>query len=125
MSDDHRTDDRTTDTDRGATDPARVERAALSDLDGTGRLFDGEGEPDVVRLRLDAGESVPPHAHPGRGVVFFVVEGGFEVTVAGDTWSAETGDCLRFDGEQEVSPAATDDGPATALVVLGLGLDGH
>jgi quercetin dioxygenase-like cupin family protein len=119
MSDDHGTDDRATDADRGTTELARVERAALSDLDGTGRLFADDGEPDVVRLHLDAGESVPPHAHPGRGVVFFVVAGQFEVSVAGDTWPVEAGDCLRFDGEQEVSPAATDDGPATALVVLG------
>jgi quercetin dioxygenase-like cupin family protein len=120
MSDDHGTD-----ADRGATDSARVEQASLAALDSTVRPFADDGEPDVVGLHLDAGESVAPHAHPGRGVVFYVVEGRFEVSVAEDSWLVEAGDCLRFDGEQEVSPAATGDGPATALVVLGLGPDGH
>ena len=118
MSDEDATDDRATDVDR-VEQIEYVERASLSELDGTVRPFEGEGEPDVVGLRLDAGESVVPHAHPRRGVVFFVVAGRFEVAVAGDTWLVEAGDCLRFDGEHEVSPAATDDGPATALVVLG------
>lgn len=99
--------------------PPDVELASLGELDGTARPFDDDGEPDVVRLALDAGESVAPHAHPGRGVVFYAVEGGFDVTVAGDTRRVESGDCLRFDGDDEVSPAATDDGPATALIVLG------
>jgi mannose-6-phosphate isomerase-like protein (cupin superfamily) len=72
----------------------------------------------VIRLRLSAGESVAPNSHPERGIVFFVVDGQFEMTVAEDTSRIETGDCLRFDGANEVSPRATDDGPATALVVL-------
>jgi quercetin dioxygenase-like cupin family protein len=94
-----------------------VEGCSLDALDGTARPF-GEGEPDVVRLRLDAGESVAPHAHPGRSVVFFVVDGAFVVRVGDETRQVAAGDCLRFDGDEEVSPAATDDGPATALVVL-------
>jgi quercetin dioxygenase-like cupin family protein len=98
-------------------DGPAVERRRLDALDGTGRPF-GDGEPDTVRLRLAAGESVAPHAHPGRRVVFFVVDGAFEVTVAGGSHRAEAGDCLRFDGDDEVSPAATDEAPATALVVL-------
>jgi mannose-6-phosphate isomerase-like protein (cupin superfamily) len=99
-------------------DGSSVEVASLAALDGTARLFD-DGEPDVVRLRLDAGESVAPHAHPGRGVVFFVVEGRFAVTVAGETYQVAAGDCLRFDGDHEVSPAARGEEPATALIVLG------
>lgn len=99
------------------SDTPHVEVARLDTFDGTARPFD-DGEPEVVRLHLDAGESVAPHAHQGRSVVFFVVDGAFEVTVADDAHLVETGDCLRFDGDNEVSPAATEDGPATALIVL-------
>lgn len=99
-----------------ATQPT-VERCSLDALDGTARPFD-DGEPDVVRLHLDAGESVAPHAHPGRSVVFFGVEGAFEVRVGDERRRVTAGDCLRFDGDEEVSPRATADGPATALVVL-------
>lgn len=99
-------------------DGPSVEVASLADLDGTARPFD-DGEPDVVRLRLDAGESVAPHNHPGRGVVFLVVEGRFAVTVADETYQVDVGDFLRFDGDREVSPATRGGEPATALVVLG------
>lgn len=95
-----------------------VERVALDALDGTGRPFADDGEPEVVRLGLDAGESVAPHSHPGRNVVFFVLDGAFDVHLDGDSHRVETGECLRFDGEREVSPQATDEGAASALVVL-------
>lgn len=96
-----------------------LEVVSLTDGDGTVRPFDADAEPEVVRLSLEAGESVPPHTHPGRGVVFCVLEGVCEVTVDGDTRRLAAGECLQFDGEREVSPAATDDESATALVVLG------
>lgn len=101
-------------------DDAVVERASLSTLADTARPFDSAREPNVVHLRLAAGESVDSHTHPGRGVLFYVVDGTCAVTVAGKTHTLDTGDCLRFDGDSPVSPAATDDGPVTALVVLGL-----
>lgn len=100
-------------------DRRAVESVSLPALDGTVRPFDGDAEPEVVHLHLAAGESVAPHAHPGRGVVFVGLSGTFEVTVGEETHRVAEGDCLRFDGETEVSPAATGDGPATALVVLG------
>lgn len=100
-----------------STNQPSVERCRLDTLDGTTRPFD-DGEPDVVRLQLDAGASVAPHAHPGRRVVFYVVEGAFEVRVGDEAQQVRTGDCLRFDGDEEVSPTASDDGPATALIVL-------
>jgi quercetin dioxygenase-like cupin family protein len=95
-----------------------VEHSSFDGSAGTARPFEREGEPDVVRLCLDAGESVAPHSHPERRVVFFVVEGRFEVRLDDDSHRVEVGDCLRFDGDVEISPRATDDGPATALVVL-------
>jgi quercetin dioxygenase-like cupin family protein len=58
------------------------------------------------------------HSHPGKDVALFVVDGRFEVRLDDDTYRVEAGDCLRFDGEHEIAPRATDDGPATALVVL-------
>jgi quercetin dioxygenase-like cupin family protein len=108
-----------TDGEGDGGEPPRVEIASLAALDGTVRPFESESEPTVVRLALDAGASVDPHTHPGRGVVFYALDGTFEVTVAGDEWRVEPGDCLRFDGENAVSPRATADGPATALVLLG------
>lgn len=99
-------------------DGPTVEAVSLVDGDGTVRPFDAAGEPEVVRLHLEAGESVPPHSHPGRSVVFVVLEGACQVTVGDDTRRLAAGDCLRFDGEQAVSPAAMDDESATALVVL-------
>jgi mannose-6-phosphate isomerase-like protein (cupin superfamily) len=96
----------------------RVETCDVTELDGTVRPFSDDGEPDVVRLRLPAGESVASHTHPGKGVVFFVVDGRFVVTVDGYPYRVGAGDCLRFDGECAVSPRAIDEAPATALVVL-------
>ncbi|WP_372909971.1 cupin domain-containing protein [Salinigranum sp.] len=98
--------------------PGSVERGSFDGSGGTTRPFERDGEPDVVRLRLDAGESVAPHSHPERRVVFFVVEGRFEVRLDDDSYPVGAGDCLRFDGDAEISPRATEDGPATALVVL-------
>ncbi len=95
-----------------------VEVCSLESLEGTVRPFEGDREPEVVHLNLAAGESVAPHAHPGKNVVFFVVDGRFAVRVDDDTYRVGAGDCLRFGGESEVSPRATDEGPATALVVL-------
>lgn len=100
------------------TETGEVEVCSFDACEGTDRPFGDDHEPEVVRLHLAAGESVAPHVHPGKGVVFFVVDGCFEVRVDDDTYRVEARDCLRFDGESEVSPHATDDGPATALVVL-------
>jgi mannose-6-phosphate isomerase-like protein (cupin superfamily) len=95
-----------------------VERGSFNGSEETARPFDRDGEPDVVRLCLDAGESVAPHSHPERRVVFFVVEGRFEVRLDDDSYPVGAGDCLRFDGDREISPRATESEPATALVVL-------
>lgn len=94
-----------------------VDVCSLGDGSGTTRPFN-DGEPDVVRLQLAAGESVEPHTHPGRHVLFTVLDGEFDVTVGETAHRLTTHDCLRFDGEREVAPAATDEGDASALVVL-------
>jgi quercetin dioxygenase-like cupin family protein len=100
------------------TGTGEVEVCSFDAREGTDRPFESDGEPEVVRLHLAAGEAVASHSHPGKDVALFVVDGRFEVRLDDDTYRVEAGDCLRFDGEHEIAPRATDDGPATALVVL-------
>ncbi len=89
----------------------------LSDLDGAphANVFP-ESEPKTIRLRLDAGERVDPHRHPGRDVLFYLLDGEVDLRLDDETHRLAGGDVARFDGEREISPAATED--STALVVL-------
>jgi quercetin dioxygenase-like cupin family protein len=91
-----------------------VERLADEDGEGRGVLFGGD--PKVVHLRLEAGESVPPHRHPGETVVFHVLDGEFALTVGEATERLSAGAVARFDGAQDISPSAETD--AEALLVL-------
>ncbi|WP_066411196.1 cupin domain-containing protein [Halorubrum aethiopicum] len=90
---------------------------SLAELDGTphAAVFPGT-EPKTVRLRLDAGESVPAHTHPDRRVLLYVVDGVVELRVGDEEHELSAGDVARFDGSREVSPRAVE--AATALVVL-------
>jgi len=89
-----------------------------ADLDGDGagrtRLFDGE--PKTIQLSLDAGESIPAHTHPGRDIVFYLHSGAVDLTLGDETLSLSPGELVRFDGDQDISPAATAD--SEALLVL-------
>ena len=96
-----------------------TERVHLPDLDGDGRGVLFEGEPRTVRLALEAGETVPPHEHPGRDIVCSVVEGELTMTLGDDDHSLTAGDVLRFDGDQDISPTAETD--VVALLVLATG----
>lgn len=89
----------------------------LTELDGKphATVFRGS-EPRTIRLTLDADESVDPHRHPGRSIVFYLVEGAIMLQLGGDTHELTAGDIARFDGEQEIAPTATAD--STALIVL-------
>jgi quercetin dioxygenase-like cupin family protein len=93
-----------------------TERVRLPDVDGEGRGVLFEGEPRTVRLALAAGETVPAHRHPGRGIVCHVVEGELAMTLGDDDHHLTAGDVLRFDGDQDISPTAETD--AVALLVL-------
>jgi len=73
-------------------------------------------EPKTVRLRLDEGESVPAHTHPGRRIVLYLVDGEIELALGEDTHRVTAGDVARFDGDQEIEPRAIQD--STALIVL-------
>ncbi|GGK75939.1 cupin domain-containing protein [Haloarcula sebkhae] len=94
-----------------------TEQATLDgDGDGRAKLFDGE--PKTIRLTFDAGESIPAHKHPGRDIVFLLRSGAVDLTLGDETVSLSPGDVVRFDGDQDISPAATAD--SEALLVLAL-----
>lgn len=90
---------------------------ALDDLDGEphANAFP-DAEPKTIRLTLAAGEEVPAHDHPDREIVLYLVEGEIELTLGEETHEVTAGDVARFDGDQEVSPKATEH--STALIVL-------
>ncbi|WP_435066658.1 cupin domain-containing protein [Haloplanus sp. C73] len=89
----------------------------LSELDGErhANVFP-DAEPKTIRLTLDAGEAVAPHTHPGREIVFYLVEGQVELRLDDETHELAAGDVARFDGEREVAPRAIE--ASTALIVL-------
>lgn len=80
-----------------------------------------DAEPKTVRLKLDDGESVPAHSHPGRDIVFYMVEGELELTLGDDTHQLTAGDVARFDGNQDIAPEAVRE--TTALIVLAARLE--
>lgn len=90
--------------------------ARLADCDGRPGATVFDGEPRVVRLALDAGESVPPHEHPGTRIVLHVVEGRLAVAIDDETHVHAAGELLRFEGDRTVSPRAVED--AVAVLVL-------
>ncbi|WP_254768662.1 cupin domain-containing protein [Salinilacihabitans rarus] len=75
-----------------------------------------ERRPRTVRLRLDAGDRVPPHTHPGTNVVLHLLSGRLELTLDDETYDLTPGEVARFSGEREISPHAVED--STALVVF-------
>jgi quercetin dioxygenase-like cupin family protein len=93
-----------------------TERVHLPDVGDDGRAVLFEGEPRTVRLALDEGDRVPPHSHPGRDIVCHVLDGELELALGDETVTAEAGDVVRFDGDQDISPLARQD--SVALLVL-------
>lgn len=101
------------------TDPNTIEpteHATLGTVDGDGRSQLFQGEPKTIELSLSAGEQIPAHTHPDRQIVFYVLSGQFSVTVGDESHDVGTGELLRFDGTQDISPKAIVD--STALLVL-------
>jgi quercetin dioxygenase-like cupin family protein len=89
----------------------------LDDLDGQphANVFP-DAEPKTIRLTLDAGEEVATHSHPDREIVFYLVDGAIALALDGETHELTAGDVARFDGDQDIAPAAVED--STALIVL-------
>jgi redox-sensitive bicupin YhaK (pirin superfamily) len=93
-----------------------TERASLDELGDRPHAVAFDDGPRTVRLSLDAGDSVPEHAHPDRNVVVAVLNGELTLRLDGEDHRLSTGDLLRFDGRRRVVPEARTD--TTALVVL-------
>ncbi|WP_418283144.1 cupin domain-containing protein [Halorubrum sp. DTA98] len=94
-----------------------VERVSLPDLDGEPHAVAFPGaEPKTVRLSLSAGESVPEHDHPDRQVLLYLLEGRLSLELNGESHEVTASELVRFDGDQPISPRATE--PSTALIVL-------
>lgn len=89
----------------------------LDEIDGHphANLFP-EDEPKTIRLTLDEGENVASHSHPGREIVFYLVDGVIELQLDDQTHELSTGDVAHFGGDQEISPYAAEE--STALIVL-------
>jgi quercetin dioxygenase-like cupin family protein len=75
-----------------------------------------ESEPKTIRLALEEGERVEPHRHPDREIVFYVIDGTIELQLGSESHEMETGNIARFEGDQDISPLATQE--STALIVL-------
>lgn len=94
-----------------------VSRTSITKLDGEPHAVAFPGmTPKTIRLTLSAGESVPPHSHPGKEILFFLIDGTLELSVDQQSYSLASGDLIRFDGTSTVEPFATED--TTALIVL-------
>lgn len=93
------------------------ELTTLEDLEERphAEVFDGR-DPRTVLLRLDEGESVPPHQHPGTDIVLYAIEGDLSVALGDETYSVTAGDAVSFSGDQDISPEAVT--AATALLVF-------
>lgn len=89
----------------------------LSELEATPHeVVFPESEPRTVRLELADGERIEPHRHPGRTIVFYLVEGDVELRLDDERYDLGTGDVARFDGDRDISPVARAD--STVLIVL-------
>lgn len=92
-----------------------MQTATLADFDADGPTPVFEN-PYTVHLGLEAGDSVPPHTHPGQAILFAVQEGELELTVGEETATLDAGDVASFDGDADIAVEALDD--ARALVVF-------
>lgn len=93
------------------------ELTTLDDLEQTphAEVFD-DRDPRTVLLRLEDGESVPPHQHPGTDIVMYVIDGELSVRLGDEHYQVTAGDAVSFSGDQDISPEATT--AATALLMF-------
>lgn len=80
-----------------------------------------DAEPTTIKLTLEEGESVAPHSHPDREIVFHLLEGHIELDLGDQTHEIAADEVARFDGDQQISPRALEE--STALLVLALRAD--
>jgi len=92
-----------------------MQTATLADFDADGRTPVFE-DPYTVHLGLEAGDSVPPHTHPGQAILFAVQEGKLDLTVGEETERLAAGEMASFDGDADIAVEAIVD--VRALVVF-------
>jgi quercetin dioxygenase-like cupin family protein len=92
-----------------------MKTASLTDFDADGRTPVFE-DPYTVHLGLEAGDSVPPHTHPGQAILFAVQEGELDLTVGDETERLAAGEFASFEGDADIAVEAIDD--VRALVVF-------
>lgn len=88
----------------------------LDEITASGRtmVFD---DPKSIALSLDAGETVPPHRHPGETILFSVLDGEISLALGDVEHDLTTGDVARFSGDQDISPSAVTDARAFLVFV--------
>lgn len=96
--------------------PTETEHVALANLEGRPHAQVFEGEPKTIRLALDSGERITAHRHPDRQIVLHLLEGRLEVTLGENVHELTAGELVRFEGDQDIAPAALED--STAVLVL-------
>lgn len=65
--------------------------------------------PRTVRLKLDAGQRMPAHRHPGTDIVLHLIAGELDLVLDDDSYPLAPGDLIRFDGECEIAPHAIEE----------------
>lgn len=72
---------------------------------------------NFVHKVLKKGEIIDKHNHPGKEIVFAVMKGAFEITIAeSEKHTVKAGEVLNFDGVSIISAVALED--SESLVVL-------
>lgn len=77
-------------------------------------VFDHDA-PRTVRLKLDAGQQMPPHRHPGTNIVLHLLTGELDLVLDDETYALAPGDLIRFSGECEIAPCAIEDSVAVVV----------
>ena len=91
------------------------EITAIDDLDGTPAAEVFGSMPRTVRLRLEAGEELPEHRHPGETVVLHLLSGRLSLSLDGEDYELDPDELIRFDGGRTISPRALSDSVAVLV----------
>lgn len=87
----------------------------LKTIDATGVVHKSPTS-KVVRKKLDAGQSIPPHNHPGEDVLIQVTSGALKILLDDQPFEVQAGELVQFDGDLMVTLEATLD--QTVFVVF-------
>lgn len=71
--------------------------------------------PRTVRLKLDAGQQMPPHRHPGTNIMLHLLTGELDLVLDDETYALAPGDLIQFSGKCEILPCAIEDSVAVVV----------